>query len=321
MAFECSGFRFQAGAKKANANGRACAKPSALFIRRHPETCRRPRRDVDCWARTCVAPASGERTRPRVRPLAPSPKASSRAIASECEFRGAHPSRVLAEASRLGELCAWSRRNARGRLEVRVGGTPTPTRETRALPGVPITCRLIKTSGSPREIPLTDSGQALRRLPMNLPVGDRRSAPTARPQCSLVCCNTITFALQEWRWSRVGLPISASASWSAGSPLPLSQAGESPAYGRFPLPSELSASLRQRMLPLELTPDVARRTAKAVEDYPHSKTLTRLPSPSRSFALCHRLAIRTGHCYSLLGLYPWLHRGCAVGAESAAPNH
>jgi len=68
---------------------------------------------------------------PRVWPLAPSPKASSRLIASECEFRGAHPSRVLAEASRLGELCAWSRRNALGRLEVRVGGTPTPTRETR----------------------------------------------------------------------------------------------------------------------------------------------------------------------------------------------
>jgi len=68
---------------------------------------------------------------------------------------------------------------------------------------------------------------------------------------------------------RVGLLISASASWSAGSPLPLSQTGKSPAYGSFPLPSELSASLRQRMLRLELTPDVARRTAKAVEDYPH----------------------------------------------------
>jgi len=55
------------------------------------------------------------------------------------------------------------------------------------------------------------------------------------------------------------------------------------------------------MLRLELTLDVARRTAKAVEDYPHSKTLTRLPSPSRLFALCHHLAIRTGHCYSLPG--------------------
>jgi len=128
----------------------------------------------------------------------------------------------------------------------------------------------------------------------------RLSAPTARPHRSLVCCTTATFASQEWRWSRVGLPISASASWSAGSPLPLSQAGQSPAYGRFSLPSELSASLRQRMLRLELTPDVARHTAKAVEDYPHSKTLTRLPSPSRCFALCHHLAIRTGHCYSLL---------------------
>jgi len=64
-----------------------------------------------------------------------------------------------------------------------------------------------------------------------------------------------------------------------------------------------------------LTPDVARRTAKAVEDYPHSKTLTRLPSPSRLFALCHRLAIRNGHCYSLLGRCPRLHYGRAVGAE------
>ena len=39
-------------------------------------------------------------------------------------FESAHPSRVLAEASRLGELCAWSRRNARQRLKVRAGGTP-----------------------------------------------------------------------------------------------------------------------------------------------------------------------------------------------------
>jgi len=44
-------------------------------------------------------------------------------------------------------------------------------------PPVPITCRLNLTSGSPREI--------LRKLPMNLPVGDRRSAPTARPNTSL----------------------------------------------------------------------------------------------------------------------------------------
>jgi len=135
-------------------------------------------------------------------------------------------------------------------------------------------------------------------------VRSRISWPTAQPQRSLVCCNTIPFALQEWRWSLVGLPISASASWSAGSPLPLSQAGESHAYGSFPLPSELSATLRQRMLRLELTPEVARHTAKAVEDYPHSKTLTRLPSPSLFFALCHHLAIRTGHCYSLPGRRP-----------------
>jgi len=153
---------------------------------------------------------------------------------------------------------------------------------------------------------------------MNLPVGESRSAPTARPQCSLVLGNTITFALQEWRWSRVGLPISASASWSAGSPLPLSQAGQSFAYGSFPLPSELSASLRQRLLRLELTPDVARRTAKAVEDYLHSKTLTRLPSPSRFFALCHHLAIRTGHCYSLLGQRPrsLSHNGLGLKARN-----
>jgi len=52
-------------------------------------------------------------------------------------------------------------------------------------PSVPIARRLNLTSGSPREIPSTDSGQALRKLPMNLPVGDRRSAPTARPHTSL----------------------------------------------------------------------------------------------------------------------------------------
>jgi len=219
--------------------------------------------------KSCVGPASGERTRPRVRPLAPSPKASSRLIASQCEFRGAHASRVLALASRQSELPAIEPPSGPQTLravdastpEVRPGGMPRPT-------------------SGPGGICL---------------------APKAQLYTSLVCCNTITFALQEWRWSRVGLPINASASWSAGSPLPLSQAGQSFAYGSFPLPSELSASLRQRLLRLELTPDVARRTAKAVEDYPHSKTLARLPSPSRFFALCHRLAIRTGHCYSVLG--------------------
>jgi len=52
-------------------------------------------------------------------------------------------------------------------------------------PSVPTTRRLKRMSGPPRDIPSTDSGQALRKLPMNLPVEDRRSAPTARPQCSL----------------------------------------------------------------------------------------------------------------------------------------
>jgi len=52
-------------------------------------------------------------------------------------------------------------------------------------PSVPITGRLKRTSGLPSEIPSTDSGQALRKLPMNLPVGERRSAPTARPHTSL----------------------------------------------------------------------------------------------------------------------------------------
>jgi len=102
---------------------RACWRGQALLLNRNPPP-QSDNRGVDCWARTCGAPASGERTRPRVWPLAPSPKASSRLIASECEFREAHPSRVLAEASRLGELCAWSRRNARQRLKVRAGGTP-----------------------------------------------------------------------------------------------------------------------------------------------------------------------------------------------------
>jgi len=48
------------------------------------------------------------------------------------EFRVAQPSRLLAEASRLGELLAL------GHLlrKVRFGGTPKPARETRALPRV-----------------------------------------------------------------------------------------------------------------------------------------------------------------------------------------
>jgi len=61
------------------------------------------------------------------------------------EFRGAHPSRVQAEASRLGELQAWDRLrtseaealNVIWGRKVRVGETPTPARETRALPGIP----------------------------------------------------------------------------------------------------------------------------------------------------------------------------------------
>jgi len=111
-----------------------------------------------------------------------------------------------------------------------------------------------------------------------------QSGDWERARKDLVCRNTITIVLQRLRWSRVGLPIDATASWSAGSPLPLSQAGQSLAYGRYPSPSELSGSLRQRVLRLEWMPDVARRTAKAVEDYPHSKTLARLPNPFRFFA-------------------------------------
>jgi len=53
------------------------------------------------------------------------------------------------------------------------------------MPSVPKTLEIKVTSVRLREIPSTDSGQALRKLPMNLPVGDSRSAPTARPQCSL----------------------------------------------------------------------------------------------------------------------------------------
>jgi len=60
-----------------------------------------------------------------------------------CKFRGARPSRVLVEASRLDELLAWMRlqpsesedRKAIRWTEVRAGGTPAPARETRALPG------------------------------------------------------------------------------------------------------------------------------------------------------------------------------------------
>jgi len=54
-------------------------------------------------------------------------------------------------------------------------------------PSVPSTCRLKRTSRSPREIPSTDSGQALRRLPMNLPerrgVRERESGEHTRLAC------------------------------------------------------------------------------------------------------------------------------------------
>jgi len=50
-----------------------------------------------------------------------------------------------------------------------------------------ITGRLKRTSRSPREIPSTDSGQALRRLPMNLPerrgVRERESGEHPRLAC------------------------------------------------------------------------------------------------------------------------------------------
>jgi len=52
-------------------------------------------------------------------------------------------------------------------------------------PSAPKNAKGRSTLVRPREIPSTDSGQALRKLPMNLPVADRRSAPTARPHTSL----------------------------------------------------------------------------------------------------------------------------------------
>jgi len=55
---------------------------------------------------------------------------------------------VLAEASRLGELCAWSRRNALGRLEVRVGeGADANTRDACA-PRIPAPERPVFPAGS-----------------------------------------------------------------------------------------------------------------------------------------------------------------------------
>jgi len=57
-------------------------------------------------------------------------------------------------------------------------------------PSVPITRRLKRTSRSPREIPSTDSGQALRRLPMNLPLaGGRQSG---------VCHGAFVNATASW---------------------------------------------------------------------------------------------------------------------------
>jgi len=69
-----------------------------------------------------------------------------------CKFLGAHPSRVLVEASRLDELLAWMRlqpseseiRKASRWPEVRAGGTPA--RETRALPRVPVPSAICNTN-------------------------------------------------------------------------------------------------------------------------------------------------------------------------------
>jgi len=52
-------------------------------------------------------------------------------------------------------------------------------------PSVPSTCRLKRTSESPREIPSTDSGQALRKLPMNLP--ERRGVRESGEHTRLAC--------------------------------------------------------------------------------------------------------------------------------------
>jgi len=55
-----------------------------------------------------------------------------------------------------------------------------------AMPSVPKTLEVKITVGRPREIPSTDSGQALRKLPMNLPerrgVRERESGEHTRPR-------------------------------------------------------------------------------------------------------------------------------------------
>jgi len=65
------------------------------------------------------------------------------AVEAGGEFWGAHPSRVLAKASRLSELL-WVRVSekasfpARKRMKVRFGETPKPAPETGALPRTPL---------------------------------------------------------------------------------------------------------------------------------------------------------------------------------------
>jgi len=86
-----------------------------------------------------------------------------------------------------------------------------------------------------------------------------------------------------------------------GSPLPLSQAGQANCHGKIrPLPRSRTSSTCHRSAGRSQAPLFeARRNPKAVEDYTQSKTLARLPNPSR-FQAIYPMELRTFGRYRVL---------------------
>jgi len=130
------------------------------------------------------------------------------------------------------------------------------------------------------------------------------SGPTAQLHTSLVGCNSDQFgSLDDGKARKVGRGSAvASASWSAGSPLPLWQC----AWLRLASTPSATSSVGELRKAL-MAKGIFRRLgtlqlAKAAEDCPHSKTLTRLSkAPLGSIATPVR---RKLSCYSILGRCP-----------------
>jgi len=187
-------------------------------------------------------------------------------------------------------------------------------------PSVPISCRLNRTSGSPREISSTDSGQALRRLPTNLPVGDRRSAPTAQLHTSL-----------GQRPTAIKLRNSRSRSQAP--------AWERPCLGGSSLPF-LSGALcfwrpGRRLEPPEILHSQAGAWERARVTRASKLNLMAVGRRPRTFANEASQAVGLAQCVerdllrafsprplwlSGLGRCPRLHCGRAVGAERLSPT-